>query len=395
MKRADAGPVLDAVPGLRQRKRADGTWRLWWEPTRAQRAAGAATVDLSDLAPGDAARKARRLAKDVLRNATTRPAPVYVAARSVSATILDYTASLRFERLAENTKAGYRSLLKQIDEKWGAQPIVMFDKPVIDGWYETLFRTRGSFQSLALIRAFSIVFRHAEKRGWRAAGSNPCSNPDTVRPKGRSRVGSWAELDACLQAARRMGLRQMRLAIMLATFGGQRQTDVLAVVPGDFETLRLLVPGSVQPRTVWVWSLVRSKRGNAGQVPVHPMIVPALRVALMTAHTGPGTLIWDHATGAAFTKRLFWDRWDAIRTEAAKTVPSVRTLQWRDLRRTFAHLSRRGGASKSDVADILGNTADTNAQLTDVYMSPQLATSIRAVDAIARPTAMPTKARVK
>ena len=80
-----------------------------------------------------------------------------------------------------------------------------------------------------------------------------------------------------------------------------------------------------------------------------------------------------------------FDRWDAIRAEAAKTVPSVAGLQWRDLRRTFGNLARRGGASKSDVADVLGNTAAENAELAEVYMAAQLETTARAVGAITRP----------
>lgn len=60
-------------------------------------------------------------------------------------------------------------------------------------------------------------------------------------------------------------------------------------------------------------------------------------------------------------------------------------LQFRDLRRTFAILSRSGGSTKDDTGDVLGNSSAVNPQLAEVYMPSQLDTASRAVDAIKRP----------
>jgi hypothetical protein len=59
--------LLQSVPGLRERTRADGSVRLWWEPPAAARAKGWGNVDLSAFRPGDAAREARRLNADAAR----------------------------------------------------------------------------------------------------------------------------------------------------------------------------------------------------------------------------------------------------------------------------------------------------------------------------------------
>lgn len=377
-------PVIDKAPGLRQRQRADGSWRVWWEPTAAQRAAGSQPVELNAAKPGEAARQAQTLTRkaNAALKGEAKAAPV--AAYSVSACIQDYLQSLRFEKLRDTTKASYRTDLKAIEAKWGPQSIVLFDGPVIDTWYEALYREKGAFRALALVRMFSIVFRHAEKRGWRAKGSNPCRELDVERPKGRSRVGTWDELDACLAAARRLGLRSMRLALLLAIFSGQRQTDIREARPNDVTPVTMPVPGRTKPRTIWVWRLTRSKRQNDGAIPLHPEVVPVMRVARLIARHD--RLIWDEATDQPYADRyLFFRRWEEIRAEAAKTAPTVAGLQWRDLRRTFGNLSRRGGASKSDVADVLGNTAATNAALAEVYMAAQLETTARAVGAITRP----------
>ena len=233
----------------------------------------------------------------------------------------------------------------------------------------------------------SILFRRAEALGWRQAGSNPCAAVDLTLPAGRARVGTWAELDALLRAARsRPHLRLIRVAILLVLYGGQRQRDVLKARPGDFQLTRLALPGAADPIRVWVWGLVRSKRGNAGAIALNPAVVPALRAAMRLARRGPGPLIWDERTGQGYDSRhLFHKRWAEVRALAAAEAPGVTDLQWRDLRRTFGHLARAGGADKGDVADVLGNTADTNPALAAVYMAPSIATTLRATSAIKRP----------
>ena len=74
-----------------------------------------------------------------------------------------------------------------------------------------------------------------------------------------------------------------------------------------------------------------------------------------------------------------------MRAEAAKRLPTCATLQFRDLRRTGAVWSRQGGASKSDVGDLMGNSAGQNARLATAYMPETYETSSRAIRAIRRP----------
>lgn len=393
-------PAIDPKDGLRQRQRSDGTWRLWWEPTKRQHAAGARPVEFSARQPGHAQREATRLSREWTAAVNGTAAAVQQTGRSISALIQDYRASRHFTTKRTTTRASYTADLRAIEDKWGPQPVSLFDAVMMDQWYDALLAKRGVFRSRAILTMMRTLMKHAERRGWRPKGSNPCRDLEMERPAARKRVGSWAELDALLAATRalkreaptdeRATWRMMRLAIMLTAFGGQRQTDVLEARPDEFQAVTLQLPGMATPRRFWVWSLTRSKRLNDGQLALHPMIVPALRLQLMLAPNGPGTLIWDAATGNPFSKRLFWARWVAIRTRAAKDLPTVATIQWRDLRRTFGHLSRAGGADKGDVADVLGNTADTDATLAQVYMAATLATTWRAAAAIQRPAAPAT-----
>lgn len=380
-----AGPILTPVTGLRQRQRTDGTWRLWWEPNATQRAAGATSVEFAATAFGHAAKEAAKLNKRWPSSASAAPAAKASAprasGRSVNDLIEDYRRSLAWSKLRATTQDSYDANLKEIARKWGPEPVAGFDRPIVATWYEALYAAKGVFRSQAILRMLSILMTHAELRGWRPENSNPCLKVKVEVPDGRSRAASWAELDALLWAARTLRLRHMRVAIVLAVFGGQRITDLRQARPEHFAAVR--VPGMARP--VWIWTLTQSKRGRLVEVPLHPEVVPVLRAQLVLASQGPGTLIWDAPTGKPFTKERLFKQWAVVRLLAASRVPSVATLQERDLRRTFANLARAGGANTDDVADVLGNTADTDPKLRAVYMAPQLTTTLRAVGAIARP----------
>ena len=382
-KRPAIGPILDAITGLRQRQRADGSWRIWWEPTAKQRAAGCVVIELDATKPGHASREARRAnAEAALRLRGDAPQP-RATGRSIADLINDYRQSLAFRTRAPATRNGYTSLMKAIEDKWGPQAVVSFDRPIVQRWYETLHAIKGPFMALALKRMLSILFTHAELRGWRPENSNPCLKLRTEPAPDRSRVATWAEINALLAAARRLKARHMRMAILLGVYAGQRVTDVRLARPEHFDVL----VDDHFARPLWVWMITQNKRGRALQIPLHSDLVPALRLQRQLAAAGPGTLIWDEATGKPFTKERLFSAWEKVRAEAAKTLPDIMTLQERDLRRTFSTLSRAGGAGDSDVTDVLGNTAHKDAKLRRVYMSPQLVTAARAVAAIEKPKA--------
>ena len=382
MARKPVGPILDAAPGLRQRLRANGTWRLWWEPTADQKAAGAKVVEFDAAKPAHATREATKLHDKWGKVARGETPVAQQTGRTINGLVQDYLQSLAWSKKPASTQRVYKSDMKAIAEKWGTDPVVLFDKPMIATWYEAMHKARGVTRSRAILRMFSILMEHAELRGWRAEGSNPCRNIRTESPLERERSADWAEFDALIAAARRLRSRSVLMALYLAVSAGQRQYDILRVKPCDF----YYVDDPLRLRPVWVWQLVQSKRKRELEVPMHTMAVPTLRMQLLRAQTqGPGTLIWDEVTGKAFTPERFFLAWDKVRTEAAKALPSLESLQWRDLRRSFSNLSRAGGSSVSDTSDVLGNTAAKNPKLRRTYMAPQLATTLRAVDAIQRP----------
>lgn len=387
--------------GLRQRARADGSVRVWWEPRAEARKLGFSVVELSAERMSWSRKRAEELNAQVEAARTGTPIqkkPGRAGARSISALISDYKDSPHWKAgIRPKTRDSYSKLLLQIDDKWGVHKAADFDKATMKEWYRTLFTAKGARMAQALIRMMSILMTHAEDLRWRPENSNPCFRLKMVTPDPRSRHGNADELNALLEGARALGWAGMGLAISLAVYQGQRQTDIRQAVRGAFT----LMPVAGEPSKAWVWKFVRSKRQNAGMMRVHDAVIPALRIALAdtgstTSPRGPqDPLIYDEATGKPYSEDLFAKRWAKIRSWAADpdqgNCPQISTLQFRDLRRTFGVLARAGGASKDDVGDVLGNSAAVDPVLGETYMPPSFETASRAVAAVHIPKSKPQR----
>ncbi|MDD8022431.1 MAG: hypothetical protein PHX82_04920 [Paracoccaceae bacterium] len=407
-------PIQKPPVNLRQRRRADGSVRIWWEPRADARALGFETVELDERRLTWSVREAERLNRELAaaRKSGRRAAPSS-GGRSIAALAEKYRASAKFQRLAAKTRDSYAKQFSLICEKWGVYPAGDFTKPAMHEWYEALLAKSGPATASARLRHMSILMAYAELIGWRPEGSNPCSRLGMQTPKGRRRVVTWAEFDALVAAAQDLGMTSVATAIILGMLQGQRQTDILAATCGAFSIRQVRFSGWTAPRPVWVWQLVRSKRGNAGAMILHDEAAPHVAAAIETARArlstkSPGRalrlddlaaepLLVDEAHGLPFVGRAaehrFQNRWAVVRShaiEAARAAGGVRMadalaeITFRDLRRSFGVHSRAGGASKDDTADVLGNSAATDQLLGDIYMAPSFETASRAVLALQR-----------
>ncbi|WP_374425009.1 hypothetical protein [Paracoccus sp. (in: a-proteobacteria)] len=381
--------IPDPPAGLRERRRADGTTRIWWEPSAAARALGFAAVELDETRLTWSRRQADRLNAELDRaqRAGRRETP-RGSSRTIEALIEDLRRSVSWtDDITEKTRQSYNALFRQIIEKWGNHQVREFTKPVMHTWYQTLYRTKGEHMSVALLRAMSRVMSHAELIGWRPEGSNPCFRLKMKTPKGRARAATWPEIDALIAAADRIGQPSIGTAVMLSLFQGQRETDVYMATCGAFQDRITRAGGQSRARVQWTFT--RSKRRNAGAMWLHDEVAPRVR-ALIKGAPADRRLLRDEKTGGDYTEELFIRRWVAVRDAAVQADRAGRLrglagLQFRDLRRTFGILSRSGGSTKDDTGDVLGNSSAVNPQLAEVYMPSQLDTASRAVDAIQRP----------
>jgi integrase len=393
MTRKPKGPVGDPPPRLRQRQRADGSWRVWWEPEQAVKKLGFQTVELPADTPVRAAREARKLNDQVDQARLTGSAPR--AKRGpvcIEDVVADYQKSIHYvEKLSEATKRVRRSALQRIVKKWGDVPVADFTKPMAHTWHEALYRDVGKHQAVAMNGYLSVIMSHAERRGWRPEGSNPCVKLGVSIPKGRSRAASWEEFDALQAAARRVGLPSVGVAVAMSMLAGQRQTDCVQARRGHFSTRRVVWPGAADPVDVWVWALKRSKTGASGNIMLHPELAAMVAAILSRPAPDDACLILEERVGRPYDLDLFQKRWAEVRRAAiaggdgTPPCPSLDGMQFRDLRRSFAVHARFGGASVDDTGDVLGNSAAKDARIKGTYMPADFFTSARAVAAVNRP----------
>lgn len=394
MTRKPATSRKPKVPqGLRQRARADGTIRVWWEPSAEARKLGFAAVNLDADRMVWSRAQADKLNQQVAEALGKSARKARRASRTIDDLISDYQTTPHFTAaLAPKTRQSYGTLLLQVSKKWGPHKAADFDKATMSEWYRTAFRTKGERMAQALVRMMSILMQHAEVLGWRPENSNPCFRLKIFTPVGRSRIATDAEMLTLVAGAEALGMRAMALAMLLCAYQGQRVTDVRLAQRGAFSLQSWTFPNETRERKVWVWRLRRSKRKNLGVLMVNPALVPRLRAMLTdTTHGGQpeDALLIDEVTGQPFSEDLFSRRWQAIRDWAVSpdggNSPAIAELQFRDLRRTFGVQARAGGASDSDVEDVLGNHAARNPQLREVYMPATFATTSRAIAAVKIP----------
>lgn len=391
---APAAPITKQIPNLRQRMRADGSWRIWWEPTPAARALSFQPVDLDATRLTWSERRAQDLNDELARAraAGRRSDNATPTGRTVLDLIENYRRSDDFRDLKPKTRDSYGKNLDTIAAKWGASLVVEFSKPVIFTWYETLKRKTPA-RAVALVRMLSILFARAERIGWRAEGSNPCARLNMRDTPSRDRLATWAELDRLIATADQMGLNAVGTACLMSALTGQRQTDVLKASLSEFE---MLVLDGAQP--VWVWTLTRSKRGNSGAIKLHDELAARLRPLLLRdsedlIEDADTPLILCASTGREYDDNLFAHHFARVRAQAARRMPSLKTLQFRDLRRTFSTWATEGGIGDRLVGLAMGNRLASNARLSKTYIIATATATAAVVDAIQRPQGHSKKER--
>jgi len=375
-------PITSKVKRLRQRQRKDGTWAIWWEPEPAVKALGFDRVDLDPNRPTWSKREAIRLNQNV-HDVRSGISPSAHRGYTIDDLIANYRQRELLKK-APKTQASYNGLLNLISKKWGSVLVSAFTKPILFVWYEALYDKRGPRQAEALIRMMSVLFSRAERIGWRYDNSNPCFRLKMETPKRRTRCANWEEIDALCATALSIGSRSMATAIKLAVFQGQRPTNIHTAKLDEFNQTTLPIDGGGQ-ETVWIWSLLRTKRNTKGVMRLHPEVSPLVAGLIASAKEGEARLLIDEVTDAPYSDDLFSKRFAQVRKIAAVEMPSVSTLKFRDFRRTFAMFAREADIHKDDVADVLGNSAATDWQLGETYMPTQFATASRAVMSIKRP----------
>lgn len=324
------------VPYLTTRPRGDGRLRYYWQPSADLRAHGFALIRLSDdetqaIAEAQSwnAKVARYRAGDD-DAANRRP-----AAGTLADLIRLYRASRYYGDLAPKTRQGYDWCLGIIEDWAGDRPAGAISPADVETLYQT-FRRGTPTKANAVLTMARTVYKHGLRIGMVAA--NPAAadmvRRSGVKPKDRP-IWSPEAIDTFVRQADAMGRHSVGTAVLLNSWCGQREGDVLAFGRPTVHDGELHV--------------VQSKTGAQVVLPIDlvPHLIARVQAELARQDgrrlVGLQTLILSEETGQPYTQRNFAEWVERIREAAADTVTAagdavladeLRQLQFQRLRAT-------------------------------------------------------------
>lgn len=344
-----------------------------WEPGPKLRGLGYSGRDLKDeagrwLGMEASITEAERLNAEVKVSAHLPPRkrPQPAAARTVRQLMKDWQESPKFQRLKPNTKADYRYKLAAFSQSaFPDKSVSAITKPQLYGYWEEVYRDRGHHMANGILATVGAMFAYAEMRGWRPENSNPACR--MRRPKPAPRLSVWLpeEIEAAIAAADELGEPEVGDAIVIALHSGQRMGDVLAMPPKIFEHGRI--------------AITQMKRGALIDIPVTEAC--AARVDLIRARwrkqnrIGCATIV-VRRDGSAISVNAMSKRFEIVRQQAAKAVPSIRERTLQDLRDTAVTWLALADCNLYQISAITGHKYATITQVMGHYLAqqPQMAT---------------------
>lgn len=261
---------------------------------------------------------------------------------------------------AEATRRGYASDLAAFftwHEAQGAPPIT---KAVVNAWAASMLEAG---------RKATTVQRHlcAVRALVREAADNGLLSRDVAEAVARvkgprssgDRLGLWLTRDQA---------QALLDAPDVTTRGGLRDRALLAVMVGAglrrSEVAALEVAHVQQRDGRWVIADLVGKGGRVRTVPIPSWAYVAIRAWLDAAGVDEGRIFrpvnkGDRIAGESMTASAVWHRVRAYADRMAAADPSGpwAALAPHDLRRTYAHLARRGGSEIEQIQLSLGHAS--------------------------------------
>ena len=270
--------------------------------------------------------------------------------------------SQQFRRLAPRTKLDYLAAKDKIDCKWGIYPLDVIEDPKIRPrfleWRDEMGK-RSTRQADAVFGVLRLILEWARDRG--LIGLNHATRPKKLYKADRSDK-LW--LPEQLAAFRAVASPQMRLALELALWTGQRQSDLLRLGWSSYDGQRL--------------TLRQGKRRRKVDMPVaSPLkaILDGTNRTALTILTAPNGKPWQTTPKPTY----FQHHW-----RKATLAAGLDGLHFHDLRGTTCTLLAEAGATPSEIAAVLGWTVTTVNQMLDTYQAMTASLSDSAVAKLER-----------
>lgn len=271
-------------------------------------------------------------------------APVIARTVGTMQSLIDgWQRSPQWAKLAPRTKVDYLGAVARIERKWGGYPLSVIEDPKIRprflDWRDEMAKT-SLRQADAVFGVLRIILEWGRDRG--LISLNHATRPKKLYKADRADK-LW--LPEHLAAFRAVATPEMRLALELAQWTGQRQGDLLKLGWASYDGSRI--------------SFRQGKRKRKVDMPVYSTLRLALDASPRKALT-----ILTTPRGRPWGKVNFQHQW-----RKATLAAGLDGLHFHDLRGTTCTLLAEAGATPSEIASYLGWTVSTVNRMLDTYQA--------------------------
>lgn len=277
---------------------------------------------------------------------------------TLAALIEAYQRSSSYQKLAPRTKLDYTGAIGRIEKKWASYPLDVIEDPKIRRrfleWRDAM-ATSSPRQADAVLGVLRIILEFGRDRGMIA--HNHATRPKKVYKADRSDK-LWLPTD--LDAFRAVAGPEMRLALELALWTGQRQGDLLKLGWSAYDGARI--------------AFRQGKRRRKVDMPASAPLLLGLDGAPRRALT-----ILTTPSGKPWGKVHFQHTWRKTTLAAG-----LDGLHFHDIRGTTCTMLAEAGATPSEIAAMLGWTVSTVNRMLDTYQAMTATLSNSAVSKLER-----------
>ena len=256
--------------------------------------------------------------------------------------ITEYVKSPDYQRLAVKTRKDYMRYIDDIRGRFGSMPIeILSDPRVRDHFFE--WRDQYAATSRKADYAWSVLRRilsWAHNRG--KVTTNQAVNPGRLYDSDRSdKIWSSEHIDAFCRSAP----EEMRFALSLALYTGQRQGDLLQMTWQDYDGKFINVR--------------QGKTGKRVRVPVHK----ALKT-ILDAQPKRSFFILSMKSGKQWKSDWFRHCWGRASKHAG-----IQNLHFHDLRGTAITKLSEAQCTPQEIASISGHNLEHIGNILSKYVS--------------------------
>lgn len=414
------------IPYLVARRNKDGSTNYYWQPSATLAAAKWQPQPLGkdEAAAIDAARAINKQVEQWKAGHAQPNIRARAADGTLARAIADYRRAVvegtkpdGSPRIAPTTAKTYSSALNRLEAWGGKHPLPYITRQRVralrDGMIRSGLGEHAAHTTLKLGRQL-FAWLISEER-WEQ-GKNPFESFGMAAPDPRETIWSPGARELIIATADAEGFPSIALAVMLGYAIGQREADILELTipqwvaipehkmqPEDYAVLSAAAPDAT-PRGI---RIRQNKTGAWIEVPVTGSVRRRVEENIARAKAaGRFDLILDDTrgdaayqgpSGATRFQRDFAKIRDTAADSAAETgdtalAEEIRTLQFRDLRRTCVVYLGELGLEVHLIAAITGHDIDESRRILKTYM-PE--TTGRAARAIALVTAREAKEAAK